>query len=72
MRSARALLALYTLSAPGPRQRACRCLCCAPRPRTASAIKPATGAWDHLAEEANGGVRPQLSESFYVSPRRPL
>ena len=34
--------------------------------------KPATGAWDHLAEEANGGVRPQLSESFYVSPRRPL
>ena len=34
--------------------------------------KPATGAWDHLAEEANGGVRPQLSESFYVSTRHPL
>ena len=34
--------------------------------------KPATGAWDHLAEEANGGLRPQLSESFYVSTRRPL
>ena len=34
--------------------------------------KPATGAWEHLVEEANGGVRPQLSESFYVSTRRPL
>lgn len=28
--------------------------------------KPATGAWDYLVAEANGGVRPQLSESFYV------
>ena len=40
MRSARTLLALCTLSAPGPRRRACRCLCCAPRPRTASASRP--------------------------------
>ena len=40
MRSACALLALCTLSAPGPRQRACRCLCCAPRPRTVSASRP--------------------------------
>ena len=34
--------------------------------------KPATGAWDYLVAEANGGVRPQLSESFYVSTPRPL
>ena len=34
--------------------------------------KPATGAWDYLVAEANGGVRPQLSESFYVSTPRPM
>ena len=78
MRSACALLALCMRSA-----RALHPLCTRPQAAGVPMLvlcatakdsfrKPATGAWDHLAEEANGGVRPQLSESFYVSPRRPL
>ena len=78
MRSACALLALCMRSA-----RALHPLCTRPQAAGVPMLvlcatakdsfrKPATGAWDHLAEEANGGVRPQLSESFYVSTRRPL
>ena len=78
MRSACALLALCMRSA-----RALHPLCTRPQAAGVPMLvlcatakdsfrKPATGAWDHLAEEANGGVRPQLSESFYVSTRHPL
>ena len=55
--------------APGSGRAAMLVLCATAKD---SFRKPATGAWDHLADEANGGVRPQLSESFYVSTRRPM